>query len=196
MSTEDIKSAHALLTYQDKYTKFEGLPINGTKRYERNLISWSHELGWCEGEDFELHGLTYKDSYLAGQYEFILKDGLATVDLDNDLIKLFGGTTCIYSIGRCEDMIYGTIIWDSASIDLSNCDMKRYAVLYDGPALISTYPPTQTTPAREIVSVKREVIGFSLVLIRQALLCSQHGYISEHPKLFIIKINHNMRFFR
>ena len=133
LSRREVEQVHASLSYADSWlADIAGamkLRPNGTTLLNRNLKGWTHEEGYCGAAEFTLHGLTYKDAALAGQYDVLLRDGLATVDLANDLINTFGGTTCIYSDGFCSDITYGDIYWDTHAINLEECDEDTFVVL-------------------------------------------------------------------
>ena len=172
------------------------LQANGTAIKSRNVIGWSHEDSrYCQGEDIELYGLTYKDVVLAATYEVQLRDGLVTIDLNNNRIKTFSGTTCTYTDGHCLDLLYGDIYWNAGSVDLESCDQDTFVVLYEGLALIRTYPATSVTPSKKIVTLQTTTTAFSLVINDAIMLCQQHSFTTEAPKLYIVEIKQNVHYF-
>ena len=80
-----------------------GVTFNGTAHKTCNLKGWTTPNGYCGGVDFSLHGEAYVDAVMQGTYEVLLYDGTMTVDLENDLVRTFAGSTCEYSRGHCED---------------------------------------------------------------------------------------------
>lgn len=171
------------------------LNYNGTTKKIRNLKGWTTTNGHCGGVDFKLYDMSYTDAVLQGTYEVYLTDGLMTIDLQNDWVKTFGGTTCKYSEGHCQDYIYGDIYWSTEDIKPTVCDMSTYVVLYEGPATICSYARTEITDATEIVTVAKGNVAFSLIKKDNTLICGQTAVKTEHPKLFIVSLHNGLRFF-
>ena len=182
--------------FADEWTKFEITTTNGTHSWNGNLRGWSHEKGYCGGESIQLYGLTYPDSVLAAQYDFVLRDGLVTVDLERDTVRIFSGESCKYSKKHCVSLTYGDIYWETVDSD-NNCNPETYPVLYDGAAVLNNYPENAVTEGKQIVTAKSESQAFSLVLTEKKMLCSQLAFATEHPKLFVVIIPpHGLRYFK
>ena len=171
------------------------LEYNGTTNLDRNVIGWTDRGEYCGGEDFVVHGSRYKDTVLQASYEVFLYDALMTVDLGNNLVKTFSGTTCEYTQGHCIDIVYGDIFWSTEEVDIHACDPETYVILYEGPSIIRTYEGTGLTSETSIVTVAQDEFSFSLVRKEKVLLCGQPAYKSEHPKLYLVSLRENMRFF-
>lgn len=171
------------------------LNFNGTTEKIRNLKGWTDENGACEGRDFYMYDISYTGAVLQGTYEMYLTDGLMTVDIENNWVRTFGGTTCQYAAGHCQDYIYGDIYWSTDFVDPTDCDETTYIVLYEGPALLRRYAETEITESTEVVTVAKDHMAFSLVKTTETLICGQLASKTEHPKLFIIQMQNGLRFF-
>ena len=173
-----------------------GVIYNGKSHKIRNLKGWTNSDNDCGGKDFTLYGNDYTDSILQGTYELLLYDGTMTVDLENNLVRTFTGTTCEYSKGHCIDYVYGDIYWDREEHDPKACNQDTYLVLYEGKGVVRTYRKTAITETTRVVTVTDDSAAFSLIQTEKLLLCNQVAYRTEHPKLFILEIQHNLRFFQ
>ena len=145
--------------------------------------------------DFSLHGEAYEDAILQGTYEVLLYDGTMTVDLGNNLVRTFAGSTCDYSNGHCEDYIYGDIYWNREEHDGAACNKDTYLVLYEGRGIVRTYRETAITEVTKVVTVTDKAAAFSLIQTEKLLLCGQAAYRTEHPKLFILEVKIQPTFF-
>lgn len=172
------------------------IAYNGTTHKSRNLRGATGDNGWCDGKDFNLHGESYVDAVLQGDYEILLYDGTMTVDLGNDLVRTFAGTTCTYTEGHCEDYVYGDVYWDREEHDAGTCDPDTYLVLFEGKGVARTYQETAITATTRVITVTDKTAAFSLIQTEKILLCNQAASRTEHPKLFILEIQHGLRFFR
>ena len=65
-----------------------------------------------------------------------------------------------------------------------------------GDALVKSYEATVVTQAKRIVTMQSSSTAFSLVLTDALMLCQQLAYQTEHPKLYIVEIRHNLRYFK
>ena len=187
--------------YTDELLKeIDASPItisyNGTTHKSRNLKGWTTPNGYCGGKDFTLHGENYVNAVIQGTYEILLYDGTMTVDLENNLVRTFSGTTCEYSQGHCEDYVYGDIYWNREEHDTKACEPSTYLVLYEGKAVIRSYQATTITAATRVATVTDKAVAFSLIQTEKTLLCNMLAYRTEHPKLFIIELKHGLRFFK
>jgi hypothetical protein len=201
MDRNTVMSTYSSLLWEDEVMKGAGAsPIgvthNGTTRKSRNLRGWTDDKeGYCGGADFSLHDLDYEDSVLQATYEILLYDGTMTVDLENNLVRTYSGTTCEYLEGHCEDYVYGDIYWDREEHDRKRCDQNTYIVLYEGKGVIRSYQETTLTEATRVVTVTDDSAAFSLIQTEKLLLCNQVAFRTEHPKLFILEIKYGLRFF-
>ena len=169
---------------------------NGTSHKIRNLKGWTDSEANCGGEEFTIYGERYMDSVLQGTYEILMYDGSMTVDLENDLVRTFSGTTCEYSKGHCIDYVYGDIFWDRDEHDADSCDQHTYIVLFEGSGVMRFYEKTHVTEAARVITVTEDAVAFSLLLTEKVLLCNQQAYRSEHPKLFVLELHQNLKFFQ
>ena len=198
----EVMNLHHTLRYSDEWlAKISGgtmiLKPNGTAEKARNLAGWTHENSkYCLGKEVQLYGLTYPDTVLAATYQVQLRDGLLTIDMKNNRIRTFSGTTCIYTEGHCFDLVYGDIYWSTGEIDLKECNQDSFIVLYEGEALVRNYPATSVTTSKRIVTLQTKAMAFSLVLTDATMLCQQHGYNTEAPGLYIIELKQNIKYFK
>ena len=169
---------------------------NGTTHKSRNLKGWTTGNGYCGGVDFTLHNVNYEDAILQATYEILLYDGSMTVNLENDLVRTWAGATCTYSDGSCTDYVYGDIYWNKSEHDPEACDHYTYLVLYKGKGMVNTYKETSLTKQTRAVTVTNDSAAFSLVQTEKVMLCSILGFRTEHPKLFIVELKHNLQFFK
>ena len=169
---------------------------NGTTYKNRNLIGWTSGNGYCGGKEFTLAGVEYEDAILQADYEILLYDGTMNVDLNRDLVKTFGGSTCTYSEGQCTDYIYGDIFWSDDTLDLEACDETTYLVLYEGISVVRSYQPTEHTGKTQVITVTQEQTAFSLIVTHKVLLCGITSFATEHPKLFITELSGGLKFFQ
>lgn len=112
--------------------------------------------------------------------------GLGKLDVNQGQITLQGGTSCKYSDMECFDVIHGATFWDSPLEGLSCEENSVFQLLYTGPATKIIYY-THTEP-EEYLFVKAGDIEFSLKLINKLVVCVQHRYTIEHPKLVIAEL--------
>ena len=190
LSRETVMAMYRSGLYKDEWLSeisggTIGVTFNGTAHKTRNLKGWTTPDGYCGGEEFSLHGEDYVDAVMQGTYEVLLYDGTMTVDLENDLVRTFAGSTCDYSRGHCEDYIYGDIYWDREEHDTDACTPTMYLVLYEGKAVVQSYRATKITEATRITTVTAKTIAFSLVQTEQTQLCRLPAYRTEHPKLLL-----------
>ena len=196
MSRKAVMTLYNANIYADEYITLNNVPHNGTYTANQNLKGWSHENDeYCGGETFSLFGRVYEDAVLAGQYDILTRDGLITVDLQQDLVNTFSGATCKFTAGHCVDYMYGDVYWSPDVIDLEECTENKFIVLYDGNALLRTYPATEITSSRQIATVVSESTAFSLILTKHVMLCKQQAYETEHPRLYIVRLRHMLRYF-
>ena len=196
LSTQQVMNAYQHNQFKDEYVVLGDLNFNGTKNWQGNLAGWSDEFGYCGGETIHLHGLSYPDALLSAVYEITLLDGLATVNLGLDQVKVLDGTTCKYSDKHCVSLTVGDVVWETSPTD-DMCTSETYPVLFDGEALISRYPATSVTEAKQIITLKSDEFAFSLVLTEGTFLCQQVAFSTEHPALFIVVISRlGLRYFK
>ena len=196
VSRKEVMMLYNANLFKDEFITLNNIPHNGSYTANRNVKGWSHENSrYCGGVTFTLYGRTYEDAVLASQYDILTRDGLIVVDLNRNMVNTFGGTTCEFTEGHCVDYIYGDVFWNPDAINVEDCHANKFIVLYDGSALLRTYPATKVTAPRQIVTVVSKSTAFSLILTKQIMLCRQHAFESEHPKLYIVRLRHLLRYF-
>ena len=188
LSQNQVMEAYESKHFRDEYVTLGNLNFNGSMVWTGNLRGWTDTKGYCGGETIKLHGLTYENSVLAAGYAISMMDGLVTVNLEADRIELFGGTSCKYSDQTCVSLTVGDVYWQTSQED-DKCTPFLYPVLYEGEALISRYPATAVTEAKQIVTMKSNEYAFSLVITEGKMLCAQQAYGTEHPALFLVLVS-------
>ncbi|AUW34383.1 G [Blacklegged tick chuvirus 2] len=188
ISEEACKSIRTTGMYQ-----FQTGPVireikaNSTVKVGMVLVGNVDTSGACSGGSFHYGGLHYQNVVVQAQVTVTHRNGLATVDLASGNIILPTGYRCQLSKGQCVDPENGYTFWATNPV-VGECSGSQYDVLYEGLAeyLIPDRPAGTTSPPTVVV-VQEESVSFALSLVKPLEVCRQRGFVTDHPKLFIIE---------
>jgi hypothetical protein len=148
----------------------------------------------CSGESFSIGSDSYSDVTVLASYQILYKNGLALVEFDSNKVHLPSGTVCEPD-KPCMDMEYGY-----SFIDLSHmtraCDADAYDIIYTGIVdLIENENVSHGQPRRIITGTAQNDVIFALELLRPTVICNQPGFLTEHPKIIVLKPGINNEFY-
>nr|WAS28129.1 MAG: putative glycoprotein [Chuviridae sp.] len=160
---------------------------NSTTTLGMVLVGSVDTSGTCAGGPFSYGGLQYQNVVVQAHLKITHRNGKATVDLKTNVVVLPSGHRCSISSGHCVDPEDGHTFWSHNPV-VGSCAGAQYDVLYEGPAdyLIPTRRPSEPSPPTVVV-VQEESVSFALSLVKPLEVCRQRGFITDHPKLFIIE---------
>lgn len=99
-----------------------------------------------------------------------------------DEIQVSVTTKCQFGKGSCLDLWTGQNFWDQ--ISLVGCDSKTHLVLYEGTADVSQ---ESNGDSYRTYFVSTPKWAFALRTTREYMDCSSETFLTEHPKLLIVR---------
>lgn len=99
-----------------------------------------------------------------------------------DEIQVSVTTKCQFGKGSCLDLWTGQNFWDQ--ISLVGCDSKTHLVLYEGTADVSQESNGDSYRTYFVSTTKW---AFALRTTREYMDCSSETFLTEHPKLLIVR---------
>nr|DAZ90399.1 TPA_asm: putative glycoprotein [Belostoma flumineum mononega-like virus] len=193
LSKQQCKMMHEEGWYRtDLGVMVSGLKVNATSdRAITEAGSVTTNNGECEGVSLSINGIFYSKVVVTSTYRFILRSYLTTVDVSDSKVVFPSGQ--VFNIHEEEgfDVHDGKVIWESSQLTPA-CSPFSSLVLYEGPAHLYTSPDNT-----RIVVLNTSDYTFALTLRKPELICHQHGYATDHPKLFVLyDIGRNHWFFK
>lgn len=162
----------------------DGLIKNYTETRSINIAGKIKSNGECKGVPYsDAFGSFDDNTVVQGVVTITLRDYLAPLDLDNNLLHLKEGVTCAFNRGSCSDYEGGQIFWERVPMD--QCQFNKYTVLYEGPATIGKIKNEDISQI--IYTVQTPEITFALAKEMTHTKCGYQLIQTEHPKLFILE---------
>lgn len=143
------------------------------------------EASTCAGAPYSDSFGSWKDVVVQGYVKITLSIVPAAMNLETSTVHMPQGITCSSKENACMDASFGEAYWDP--IPLDNCYSSKHLVLYEGPSNRTLGYSPEGKEGVSLITVVSQDISFSLQLIRPHSLCNFEAYITEHPKLIIIR---------
>lgn len=172
-------------------TVLTGHKVNSTQQTTVSELGYTTGDFRCKGTAFVYHGISYNDAVMESSYTITLSEEWASVDKDTGMLKCSSGYSHDYKRGTSFDISIGEMFWNSESPD--SCSPTSFIVLYEGPAYFY-----KTHLKQETMVVNNSRHAMAIGIVKQALVCHQHGYQTEHPKIFVVlqPLAHTQFFFQ
>ncbi|XP_058461096.1 uncharacterized protein LOC131436404 [Malaya genurostris] len=184
---DECRRAHLLnsLNLAHDYNLRE-LKRNGTTRGEA-LIIGNVKGSTCDGGTYRTPFYTWTNALVYYEYEITLRDYMATIDIENNEIKLRNGLVCIYTHGKCLDSEDGYLTWD---INLKErCEDTEFEVIYEGIVNKTLDNNTHKVGGKfnAIYTTISNTHLFSIKTRDVTKICGYTGYKTDHPRILILE---------
>lgn len=172
---------HRYRKYQFQHNiLIDGLKHNATIQRSSVIAGSISYDGSCSGSDYSDQFGSWSNVVVQAIISITLADYEASTNLKQNIIRLRSGTVCPYLEYNCIDSEGGETYWNQGTS--SQCDVRKYMVLYEGPAVSVTAGGDNRT----VYTVTTQDTTFALSVLSDTFVCSHHAFQTEHPKLLII----------
>lgn len=166
-------------------TEITGIKTNGTTRRPVSIAGTITANSECEGVYYSDPYGNWEKVYVVGDVKITLRDYTADVDVETNKVHLRSGTKCELNEGRCIDIDGGNTYWEPYPED--SCNGKRYGVLYEGSAILTT--DRNTDFKQTVYSLMEGTVIFALTARDRSVVCGYTLIHTEHPKLLVVETN-------
>ncbi|XP_062554400.1 uncharacterized protein LOC134219626 [Armigeres subalbatus] len=187
-TSEECHLSHQLGIIKLAYDhQLRELKRNATTRGEALIVGsvWGSH---CKGGTYRTPKYTWEDALVYYEYEITLRDYMAVVDHENDVIHLRNGLTCRFSQGKCLDSEDGYITWDAVSNN--GCEESEYEVIYEG--LVNRTQNEKRDKHNKISNAVYSTISdthlFSIRAREKTKICGHLGFMTDHPRIVIVEV--------
>lgn len=162
------------------------LTPNMTHRGETVIVG-SLEGSSCSGGTYTTTDRAWKNVIVKMEYEIVLSEYQAQVDLSRDIISLRSSLTCKYSSGECTDSLSGSVSWKT--LDKSVCLQDEYKVLFTG--LVNETVPVGNVSesSASLFSTEKDSAFFTIRAMRTTTICGLDAYETDHDRVYVVRLN-------
>lgn len=162
------------------------LTPNTTHRGETVVIG-SLEGSSCSGGTYTTTNRAWKNVIVKMEYEIVLNEYQAQVDLSRDIISLRSSLSCKYSSGECIDSLSGSVSWKT--LDKTVCLQDEYKVLFTGMVNETAQIGNFSDSSASLFSTEKDSAFFTIRATRTTTICGLDAYETDHDRVYVVRLN-------